>query len=91
MDRIGVKGEFSDCVSPVSGSKCNRNAAQGSTFRDKGQGLWPGDCLNQDLQDLGIIRMGISNPAHPFILKILIQTLLCKGSVHDTGGILLAA
>ena len=36
--------------------------------------------------------MGIPNPAHPFILIILIQTLLCKGPRHGAaGGILLAA
>ena len=30
-------------------------------------------CLNQDLPDLRVFR--IRNPVHPFILKILIQTM----------------
>ena len=42
-------------------------------------GPFQSKCLNQDLPDERILRMDIPNPAHPFILIILIQTTTPNG------------
>ena len=59
-----------------------RNTESGTVLSEELSKVLPlSHCLNQDSQDLGIFKMEIPNPANPFILIILIQTLLRNRAV----------